>query len=432
MKIKKFLRVLESKKWFFLMASIFYALLEISYFKFINPNFEYSGFSLDVDGLKYVESKVIYIFLVAACPYRLTKPSDYLMAYLLLGFLVPLLVFYGLNNASREDLYIVLLGVILIAFFRSGDRFRLPHFQNRQGTIIIFLALASIIVSLWMVVSGGLSFFNLKFSRVYEFREDVSELIDKGLMTYLIVWTTKVFGPFLLAFALWKKKYQFVIIVLVSHVFWFGISSHKSALFHPLLVIFLWQWFRSSKALSVLAIGMSLVVLFSLIAYQSSGNLSFGSLFIRRTFFVPSFLTFTYYEFFSEYGYVYWSNSITSGFLDYPYDRNPANLIGDFLKTDAYANNSFLSTGYMHAGILGVMFYGIVVGLIFRLIDSITGDGIPIWLTLATVIMPCRSLMISADLPTAILTHGLGVGIIILFFITRSARTDGRLSPFND
>ncbi|MDA8976931.1 hypothetical protein N9F58_00185 [Akkermansiaceae bacterium] len=428
MKIKRLLEVIERKKWFFIMACIFYALLEISYFKFINPEFEYAGFTLDVDVLKYVESKVIYIFLVMAFPNRLTKPSDYLMAYLLLSFLTPLLVFYGLNNASREVLYIVLLGVTLISFFRNGDRFQLPHFRNRQGTVIIFLVLASIIVSLWMVVSGGLSFFNLNFSRVYDFREDVSKLIDKGLMSYLIVWTTKVFGPFLLAFALWKKKYLYVIIVLASHVFWFGISSHKSALFNPLLVIFLWQWFRSSQALSFIAIGMSLIVLFSLIVYQSFGDLTLGSLFIRRTFFIPSFLTFTYYEFFSEYGHVYWSNSITSGFLDYPFDREPAKLIGDSLNTDAHANNSFLATGYMHAGILGVMFYGIVVGLIFRLIDSITGDGIPSWLALATVIVPCRSLMVSADLPTAILTHGIGVGIIILVFITREARANGRLS----
>ena len=154
--------------------------------------------------------------------------------------------------------------------------------------------------------------------------------------------------------------------------------------------------------------------------YIVYADILWGSLFIRRVFFVTSFLTFTYYEFFSLHEFVYWSSSITSSFIDYPYELNPAEVIGAYIGTDAHANNSFLSTGYMHAGILGIIFYGILVGLLLRLIDSLSHKGVPPWVAVASVIVPFQSLLMSADLLTALLTHGIGMAIVILFLL-RSA-----------
>jgi hypothetical protein len=83
-------------------------------------------------------------------------------------------------------------------------------------------------------------------------------------------------------------------------------------------------------------------------------------------------------------------------------------------------NNTFLSTGYMHAGVWGIILYGVLAGFLFRLIDSLAGRALPVWLVLAVIIVPSRSLLLSADLPTSILTHGIGVAIIILLLLRRS------------
>ena len=107
--------------------------------------------------------------------------------------------------------------------------------------------------------------------------------------------------------------------------------------------------------------------------------------------------------------------------MDYPYDVNPAALIGRYMGTDSHANNSFLATGYMHAGLAGIVLYGVVVGLLFRVIDSLANNGLPPWVAVAAIIVPSQSLLVGADLPTAILTHGIGISIVILFLLRSSA-----------
>ena len=127
---------------------------------------------------------------------------------------------------------------------------------------------------------------------------------------------------------------------------------------------------------------------------------------------------------------MYWSNSITAAFVDYPYDLNPAELIGRYMGTDSHANNSFLATGYMHAGIAGIVIYGIVVGLLFRIIDSLAYKGVPAWVAVASIIVPSQSLLVGADLPTAVLTHGIGMSLVILFLLRSTASRRFVNTPF--
>jgi len=414
---------LESTKWFIISALLFRVVLEISYRGFVNPIFEYAGFVLDIDYLKYFESWLIWFFLVATFPKVLLKPSDYLMSFLLFSFLTPLLALYGLSNSNREDLYFVLLGVLMISLFRIGRPIKLPLIRHGRALAFIIAAFSAVVVTGWLIMSSGLNNFNINFSRVYEYRSEVSELINQGPMGYIVSWVTKVLGPTLLAFFLWRKNFWGVFLIFSLHLFWFGMTSHKAVLFYPLLVTFLWFWFRLSKALALIPIMYASLVLLSFMSYLVIDYTWLGSLFIRRVFFVPPYLTFRYLEFFSLNEFVYWSSSITSSFIDYPYELDPSKEIGVYIgKEGANANTSFLATGYMHAGIPGIIFYGIFVGLLFRLIDSLSVNGVPPWVGVTSIIIPMQSLIRGADLPTALLTHGLGLSIVILFLLRSAER----------
>lgn len=408
---------LEQSKWFVMAALLFRALLEIAYRGFVNPVFEYSGFVLNFDMLKYIESWIIYLILIYFTPKMLIRPSDYLLAYMLFAFLAPLLVYYSLANAARDHLYIVLLSVFMVYIFKNGKLFKV-HFVRYGGVIVVaILGLGSFGVTIWMMMSGGLNYFNLDLMRVYEFREDSGASINIGLMSYINSWAMKVFGPIALTIALWQKRYIIAVFVIGMHILWFGISAHKAVLFYPFLVIFLWVWFRNTRALSLIALGMSLVVFLSFLLYIYMDDIIVSSMFVRRVFFVPSLLTFSYYDFFSVRNFIYWSQSFTSFFIMYPYDVSAAILIGQHLGIDAHANNSFLSTGYMHAGVPGVILYGVLVGYLFRMIDSIAKKGIPAWVAVASVLVPSQALIISADLPTTLLTHGLGISMLLLILM---------------
>ena len=130
--------------------------------------------------------------------------------------------------------------------------------------------------------------------------------------------------------------------------------------------------------------------------------------------FVPSYLTFIYYEFFSTENFIYWSNSFTSNFVEYPYDANPAKIIGKYLDTNDHANTSFLATGFMHAGIFGIILYSLIFVIILRIIDIQNFNKNDIWINIAITFIPLHTLITSADLTTALITHGIIFSIIFL------------------
>ncbi len=420
MTLNRALKRLEHRSWFVLAGLALWGALEVGYRLYVSPVHGYSGFVLELSVLKYAEAWIIYLFLLFWAPAKLQRPSDYFINFLLFGLMTPLLVFYGLADQARGHLYIVLFGYAMVDLFRHGPVLRLPVLREGPVLAVGLILVGALGVSFWLVWSGGTNFFNLDLTAVYDYRRDVGAVISEGVMGYLNNWAYKVFGPALLAVALWKRQFWLAGLVFVLHVYWFGVSSHKSVLFFPFLVLFLWVWFRRTRALSIVPFAMTGVVVAVLLVYLITDYGLPASMFIRRVYFVIANNTFYYYEFFSSNELVYWSNSVLSRFLEYPYEMNPARVIGDSRGTESHVNNSFLSTGYMHAGIWGIALYGILGGLIFRVVDSVSAAGVPIWVAIAVLIVPSQSLLLNADLPTALLTHGMAVGLLILLLLRAS------------
>lgn len=199
-------------------------------------------------------------------------------------------------------------------------------------------------------------------------------------------------------------------------IFFFGITSHKATLFYPGLALMVYAFFRSNDKLKLVPLAYFGILVLSYVFSSASGSLLYVSLIVRRVFFTIANNTFDYYTFFSQNPKVYWSNGIFSAFVKYPYDLDPAKVIGAWRFTESNVNNTFLSTGYMQAGIWGVLFYAILCGLLFRLIDQLSKKT-PIWFALAIGIAPMFSLITSADLFTALLTHGVAVSCLMLWLL---------------
>ena len=71
----------------------------------------------------------------------------------------------------------------------------------------------------------------------------------------------------------------------------------------------------------------------------------------------------------------------------------------------------------MHFNIFGVVFFAFIVGMILWLLDAVS-TRLPSWLCLSVVIGPIMSLFTSADLGTTLLTHGLALALLILYFLS--------------
>ncbi|WP_157092172.1 hypothetical protein [Thioalkalivibrio nitratireducens] len=401
----------------------FISLLKISlgysYFVFVSETYWPLGFRWDPSAPKILESWVLLFALVRFSPNRLTRPSDYMIVSLICLSIIPLLSLYGLANHPRWPVYTVFVTILLILIFRRGRAIRMPYFSSGRDLVLAITVLGSLITTAWMIVNGGLAYFNLDFSLVYEFRSDVRDQLYTHGFQYFILWATKVLGPALLAFALWQKWWWVAAAVVALHVLWFGISSHKAVLFFPFIILSVWVWVRSRPALSIIPLALLIIVVSSLVVFLAFDQIMPASVFVHRLFFIPANNTFLYFEFFSNNPKVFWSNSVLELFLNYPYADAPGRLIGEFGGSGAFANNSFLSTGYMHGGFGGMVLYGVLVGLLFRVFDSFQHNGMPLWMSVAVLAVPTQALLISDDLFSSMFSHGIGLALLLLLLMRR-------------
>ena len=411
---------IAEQRWFFIATLVLFRLaLELGYFVFVSPLFAYAGFVTDVNVLKYVESWVVLLVCACFLPCQGRRVSDYLVVFAYTGLLVPLLSLYALANHERWIVYAVFLQFALVLLFRSGKPIHISKVKGASSVMLWFTILVVCALSVWYVVSGGVRNMNFDLMRVYEFRAAAAADVAQGFLGYVNPWIWKVFGPLLLGIALYKRWWWLVLGMIASFVFWFSISNMKGVLFFPAVVLTIWFWCRRSDCLSIFPLGFSILVVAVIGSYVILGEVLFASLFVRRVFYVIANNTFDYYYFFSENAKVMWTSSgISLGLAQPIYDVVPAKVIGEWRGTAGEnVNNSFLSTGYMHAGWWGILLYGVVAGLLFRLVDSVSRGSLPLWIPLSAFVIPGRSMVLSADLPTSLLTHGLGIAILVVWLI---------------
>lgn len=415
--------VSKARLGFLLAACLYRVSLELSYILFLSPWYEYAGFSLYFTAIKYAESWVIYAVLLGVSQVHVRKPSDFLAALGLFFYITPLLVFYSLADSERWMLYTVLVQFIFVLL---TVRFVTVRYRGKKygGVISKVLAWTTIAAATAWILRLGIAHFNLDFDTVYDRREFANLGMYGGAMGYVVGWATGVAGVFLLLMGLRDRNFALVLAIIVLHVFWFGLTSHKSILFYPFLVLAVSSFLRRNPSTTMLPVCLAVVVTLSLAHFLITEELSVSDTLTRRIFFVPSYLTFVYVDFFDLHPKIFWSNSVFAAFIENPYDKHIPVVIGEYLGDfTVWANNSFYSMGYAHAGMFGILVYAIIAGALIKIVDAIAEAGMPVWLATAAVTIPFHTLFTSSDLPTTFFTHGLGFAILLLWLLGGQART---------
>lgn len=392
-------------------------LLDTSLVLHVSKLYSHAGFQLETDAVCYLESWLVYLVALVVAPKRLRRPSDLLVLLLLFGMVLPAGSLYGLLDLDRRHFLLLNVAVWIVFLIRTGPI--VPIRTVRGGPLIAVTLLLSmaLVTTVWMIQAGALSQFNLRFDRVYEVRRALPAELGRPPLTYLVIWCVKVVGPSLLAICLWRRRYSAAVCIFALQVLWFGLTSHKSVLFYPMYVAFLWAWFRSRSSLWIVPAAIAGVVAASLALALASLDTWAASLFIRRSLLVVAQTVFQWMEFFEGEPMLLWSYSFGAAFFDYPHELNPARVVGESLGTAAHVNTSFIGSGYAQAGLIGLLMYAVFVGLILRLIDSIASRGIPAWVATAVMIVPMESLLLASDLPTALLSHGVAFGLLVLLLL---------------
>jgi hypothetical protein len=399
---------------------VFRCLLEFSYVNIISPKYAYMGFDLNFGIINYIISWIVFFVAFLIVKDYAQKVSDYFFAIAFFFLIIPLAVLYGYDvDRSFFPLITVLCSIFIVNLITEvgGVSFKnLPTIKHGFKYVIVISTTFVAFLVVWYFISGV--HYNLDLTQVYEYRSKNFELSSGGVLAYTNVWTYKIFNMTLFAIALYFKRYFLVLLVFLVQVYFFAASANKGVLFTPVMILGVWFYLRKTSSLLILPIIFSVLILLTLFTFYVLGDGWASSLFSRRVFFVPAHLTYVYFDFFNLNPNVYWSNSVLSSFLNYPYDISLTRVIGRSLgEENMSANNGFISSGYAHAGLYGVFLYSLIIGIILRFINDVTYKSIPLWFAVALTIIPLKKLLTSSDLLVTMLTHGFIVAIIIILFV---------------
>lgn len=408
---------------FYMFLIIFRLVLDYSYFNFVHPVFSYEGYSLNFNWFNYAASWFFYIASFFLVRDRILVPSDYFFISAVLAIVAPLTSYFGLNDFSYFPVLLTLVSFFTIWFLLKTSLVKPLNFKiyDKGGKLAFNLSVVSVFILIfWYVLSGAAFYFNLDFSKVYEYRAVSSKLASVGPMAYFNGWVYNVFIVYAMAYTLLHKKYYLTAMFVIIQIFFYGVSAHKTVFFTPFLVLSIWWYFRRFRSVMFMVVSFGFLVTVSVFLYFYNNNIMFGSMFNRRVFFVPAKLTFDYFSFFEKNPKVFWSNSVLSWLFDYPYPDRVTKMIGYDNDSDASANNGYISSGFSHAGILGVIIYSYMIAFLLKNIDYFAKFNIPLWFILCLIVTPMRSFLISSDLLTGLLTHGFLIAFILLL-ISRKA-----------
>lgn len=356
-------------------------------------------------------------------------PSYFFLNIIIVLTVIPSLVIFSGSNLPFLFIAVTLTAFVLIVLlsqYTNIPRIRMKHINI--NTLLLCIAILCLLLIASMFAFGGAKYINFNLLNVYQFREDATENLP-GVYGYFVQSFSKVIVPMGIVLSLIYRKWMLLCVFIFSAVMLFALSSHKTPLFIPIVVIFVY-WFSRYKNGVTLALFafIILVIIGGLDFYLQQSGMGgfaglFGSLFVRRSIIAPSYLNWGYYDFFSNNPYSYWAGSkLSLGLVDKAYDISLAHVIGEeyFGKEGLSANTGWIGSGMGQAGHFGIVFYSILIGLIISFLDSYS-KKLGYSFVLSFFIIAVMTMTSSADLITMLLTHGLLISLFILIFLPRFA-----------
>lgn len=409
---------------FFLSLLVLRLALDYSYVEFVHVTFgeHFLAMRLKVDGLQYLLSLTVFAaFCLTLRSYQHSVGNIFqVMAAIFL--VAPLTSQYGLDAEKPLEPVLATVGAMIavrvFAEIRLLDRQNYTTVRHGKLAIAAVAILGVTYLIAWSYVSGAAANFSLNPETVYEVRAQTSDVLDVGMLAYVNLWVYKFFTIFLVCLCLEKRAYLLLVLVLIVQTYFAAVTQFKIVFFLPFLAIGFWYFLTRVRSLYPLPLATAALVLTSIAIYFIWDLDIVPAMLIRRAFYVPSGATFEWFNYFATHPHVYWSDSLFSSVLssEYSGSRIPF-VIGDYLNYghDLNANNGLVSAGYAHASYFGILIYALILGGVLNLLNHLSATGVPMWMTVVLTIGPLRTAIADADLPTALLSHGIFLALLFLF-----------------
>jgi hypothetical protein len=364
---------------------VFIIVFNWSYINRIAPAFSYLGFTYAPTSLSLaIGSCTLAALLSLFLPKQLSRPSQ--VVYLILYFLVviPIFVVVPLSGQFEDSTSAVLLFSVGGAFSLLGLMYRLPLAKVQvprlpQHMFWLGVTMFSTLAILLVGLRFGFQLNSVGFSEVYDVRADYKDEIEASgsFVSYLIGWQGNVVGPLLVGLAIVKKRPSLFAAGAVSQIFLYSITGFKSLLLSTIVLatVGFLAHRRVVHRLPLLApLFLTMLIAASSLLDWLLRTSTWTSLAVRRLLATAGLNSGYYWEYFSDHGYTYLGQSILSWLVEYPFTSSPPQLIGEeyYPGSATSANANLWADAFANFGVLGVLVFTVILGLILWLYDSAT------------------------------------------------------------
>jgi hypothetical protein len=424
--------------WWLFATFVLRISLDVSYYFYVAWDFSGDGFLWNPSPSRYLESIGAILLMTLTVPRQATRITDFLVLMLFVLCVLPITSYYGLMGGSRTWFW-ALMAQFLV--YRCSILW-LPdvaiEYVRRKPCPIspaLITALAiTFAVAFHVALNGGNQTLSFSFQNVYQQREISSLALEQGVWGYLVGWASKVCAIYITIDGCRRKKWWLVILGVSVSLALYGVFAHKStvlAMVAALAIWIAWPVVRLCSAIVVYLLASFLLVLFIVAPFLEINWPQ--TILVRRLFYIPARLSFIYFEYFNNFDPLYFSNGFLKSYFQYPFDKPYPMLIGEYSGIGGkgtYANNGFLATGFMQLGWSGIIIYPVVAALISKVVDWFASNEDHRFFV-AVCFFPFSILFTSSDLPTSVVTHGIGLALLLLFLDRLRGPSDTTISKYS-
>lgn len=407
----------------FFYLFLYKTIIEFIYVHNISPLYNYSGLTLDINKIGFFIS-IFYLFVITLfSPKDMSRPSTYLYIMMEVFIFVPTLSYYWLNNQSFIYTSFIVLCSMIISLVLNRHTKSIKFKEEYASVWLKLIFAAYLLIAAFLIIKrGGIDYRAFNLNSIYELRSENSLL---GLMGYLLNWCAKVFCPFFVIYYYYRKQKWIMLPILVLQVLLYLSFGNKAFLFSIALIIMcvkITKRGRFQKEFLLCMIGVNITsYMLDILKISDIPRRAIP----YRMIYIPVQIQFQYYDFFRVRDKLYFAETIVGKILSMnkPYPDGISYFIGRYYSdsnTFGNANTGVFSDAFANGGFICMLIYTIILGVIFRLIDSITTE-----LPLYTVVSSLSYIMFvlnDTSLLTTLLTGGLGLMILLLLLFNSNIR----------
>jgi hypothetical protein len=441
------------------LGTVLYALsLHWVYAHLITVPFAYAGFTYRAAAPQLTIATLIFVCAVAiSLPARPSRVSHVVLWVLFVVGVAPAMLMVAYTGYLGEREAAVASATIGLAFgiatigtrvldaraasardaiaaSPANDSSADPHRRFAPGTAFwAICGLHSALTYGVMAATTGLSLRFVALADVYDVRAVYKEEVQggSGLLGYLLSGQANVVNTAIMARGITSRNVPLIAVGVIGQLMLYSGTGFKTILFSfpAVLVIAVATRVSGGRAR---AAGLAYVVapvalmIVAAAADELQGGIVWTSLFARRFLITPGVLTSAYVDFFGEHPPAVFGRSFLRWWVDSPYDRSIALEVGQYLQPGGAlaANANLFADGFANLGHIGVIGTGVALLAFLRFVDH-TARDLPLAVAAMVMVMPSITLS-NTSLPTAMLSHGLALGTLVLAVAPRSGWSRAR------